>query len=79
MQVATDYHSLYGWKLHTHQYSMTEYYHRLQEFESSPPAVFFLYDMSPILMVRRQSPGPVGCWAWLQRHAMLCCAMGSWR
>ncbi|GAB4814029.1 hypothetical protein N2152v2_001075 [Parachlorella kessleri] len=56
--VATDYHSLFGWKLRTHQYSMTEYYHRLQEFESSPPAVFFLYDMSPILVVIKETrPG----------------------
>lgn len=33
---------------------VTEYYHQLGEYEEQPPAVFFLYDMSPIKMVRKE-------------------------
>lgn len=56
--VPTDYYTLWGRRRHTHQYSVTEYYHPLEEGEEQPPAVFLLYDLSPIMVVIRESrPG----------------------
>eukprot|EP00887_Chlorella_sp_A99_P002325 scaffold10.g2325.t1 len=46
--VPTDYYTLWGRRRHTHQYSG----------EEQPPAVFLLYDLSPIMVVIRESrPG----------------------
>lgn len=42
LQVPTDYYSLWGWRYHSCQYSVTEYYHRFKPGEAAPPAVFFL-------------------------------------
>jgi hypothetical protein len=41
-QVPTDYYSLWGWRTHSYQYSVTEYYHRFQGGEDHPPGVYLL-------------------------------------
>lgn len=42
LQVPTDYYSLWGWRYHSCQYSVTEYYHQFKGGEAAPPAVFLL-------------------------------------
>ena len=58
-QVPTDYYGLWSRApLHTYQYSVTEYYHPLADAEQQQPAVYFLYDVSPIRVVLRDTrPG----------------------
>lgn len=38
----TDYYSGWGYRTHTYQYSVTEYYHRLKGGEQLSPGVYFL-------------------------------------
>lgn len=56
--VPTDYYTLWGRKTHTYQYSVTEYYHQFHGGEETPPAVYLLYDSSPIMVeLRDMRPG----------------------
>ncbi|KAL4856382.1 Endoplasmic reticulum-Golgi intermediate compartment protein 3 [Chlorella vulgaris] len=56
--VPTDYFSLWGRRTHSYQYSVTEYYHQFRGGEDQPPAVYLLYDASPIMVeLREVRPG----------------------
>ncbi|EFN54050.1 hypothetical protein CHLNCDRAFT_136126 [Chlorella variabilis] len=56
--VPTDFYTLWGRKTHTYQYSVTEYYHQFRGGEEQPPAVYLLYDASPIMVdIREMRPG----------------------
>ena len=59
--VPTDYQGLWGRRRHAQQYSVTEYYHPLAKGEQQPPAIFFNYDLSPIMV--GGCSGWVG-WGW---------------
>ncbi|PRW39153.1 endoplasmic reticulum-Golgi intermediate compartment 3 [Chlorella sorokiniana] len=56
--VPTDYYTLWGRKTHTYQYSVTSYYQQFKGGEEMPPAVYLLYDTSPIRVELRDTrPG----------------------
>ena len=42
---------LAGKKVHSNQYSLTEYYSPVHKGEVQLPAIYFLYDLSPIMVV----------------------------
>lgn len=51
--VPTHYHSLWGYTIDTHQYSVTEYYTRVPPGSQMLPGVYFLYDTWPIAVELR--------------------------
>jgi hypothetical protein len=48
--VPTEYHHIHGEIMPTNQFSVTEYFQRMKPSDRSYPAVYFVYDLSPIVV-----------------------------
>ena len=46
-----------GKMLHSNQYSLTEYYSPVHKGEVQLPAIYFLYDLSPIMVTVKDARG----------------------
>ena len=46
-----------GKSVHSNQYSLTEYYSQVHKGEVQLPAIYFLYDLSPIMVVVKDNQG----------------------
>lgn len=55
--VPTYYQGWTGKMLHSNQYSLTEYYSPVHKGEVQLPAIYFLYDLSPIMVTVRDARG----------------------
>jgi hypothetical protein len=53
--VPTEYHYLSGEVIPTNQFSVTEYYQQVKPSDRSYPAVYFVYDLSPIVVTITES------------------------
>ncbi len=61
-----------GYVVDTNQYSVTEYYSPIHSGEQAMPAVYFLYDFSPIMVIVRDTrPG------FLHLLVRLCAVVGG--
>ena len=45
--------------MHSNQYSLTEYYSPVHKGEVQLPAIYFLYDLSPIMVTVKDAKGGV--------------------
>lgn len=52
--VPTEYRYLRGGSMKTNQFSVTEYFTELKNYERNWPAVYFLYDLSPIIVTIKE-------------------------
>lgn len=52
--VPTEYHHLHGEVMPTNQFSVTEYYQKMKPSDRSYPAVYFVYDLSPIVVTIKE-------------------------
>jgi len=53
--VPTEYHFLHGEVMPTNQFSVTEYYQQMKASDRSYPAVYFVYDLSPIVVTIKEN------------------------